>query len=45
MLTMEEVYLGVKRTDDFPFTIVEKLLIVIGEVDIGLIPVTLPLLT
>ena len=36
MVTMEDVYLGLKKSANLPFTIVEKLVVVMGEVDIGI---------
>ena len=41
MLMMEDVNLGLKRPATPHFTIVEKVLIVIVEVDIVIIPVTI----
>ena len=37
MVTMKDLDLGLKRTSTIPFTIMEKVLIVMGDVDIGII--------
>ena len=42
VVMMEDVYLGLKRSATIPFTIVDKLLMVMGEVDIGIIPSPIP---
>ena len=39
---MEDVELGLKRSATLPFTITEKVLMFMGEVDIGLRPAILP---
>ena len=45
MLMMEDVDLGLNITATLNFTIVEKVLMVIVEVDIGILPATLPPIT
>ena len=42
VVMMEDVYLGLKISATIPFTIVDKLLMVMGEVDIGIIPSPIP---
>ena len=42
---MTDIYSGLKIPDTLPFSIVDKVLIVIGELDIGLRPATLPPVT
>ena len=42
---MTDIYSGLKIPDTLPFSIVDKVLIVIGELDIGLRPATLPPIT
>ena len=42
VVIMEDVYLGPKRPSTIPFKIMEKVLMVMVEFDIGLIPATLP---
>ena len=42
---MTDIYSGLKIPDTLPFAIVDKVLIVIGELDIGLRPATLPPIT
>ena len=38
VVMIEDAYLGLKRPATLTFTIVEKVLMVMGEVDIGIIP-------
>ena len=45
LVLMVEVELGLNRPTTLPFTIVDKDLMLKGEVDIGLIPDTLPTTT
>ena len=45
LVTMEEVGLVFKREANLPFLIMENLLMVVGEVVIGLRPATLPPIT
>ena len=45
MVTTEEVEIGLKIPATIPIKIVDKLLIMMGEVDIGIIPATIPLIT
>ena len=41
MVMVEDVYLGLKRPATLLFTIMEKVIVVMGEVDIGLILATI----
>ena len=45
MVTMEDLHLGLNITANLSFTIAEKVLTVMGEVDIGLRPATPPPIT
>ena len=42
---MEDFYLGLNRAATFPISIMKRVLILMGDVDIGLIPATISPIT